>query len=123
MVGLALGMLTLLAMSQVTLAFRFQHRGTDSAIFGKPGFRSALNGEQLISRVRDIQFVISELGRRKAQDRCDLDRIDLSRIGVAGHSFGAQTVQAIAGQRFSAAIEPPLGDPRVRAAVALNTSA
>ncbi|WP_340313517.1 alpha/beta hydrolase family protein [Rhizorhabdus argentea] len=99
-----------------------QHRGTDNAIFGKPGFRSALNGEQLISRVRDIQFVISELGRRKAQDRCDLDRIDLRRIGVAGHSFGAQTVQAIAGQRFPFAIEPPLGDPRVRAAVALSPS-
>lgn len=99
-----------------------QHPGTDSTIFGKPGFRSALNAEQLISRARDVQFVISELGRRTLEGRCDLARIDPKRIGVAGHSFGAQTVQAIAGQSFPIAIEPPLGDPRVRAAVGLSPS-
>ena len=99
-----------------------QHPGTDSAIFGKPGFRSALNGEQLAERARDIQFVIGELGRRVIEGPCNLGRIDPSRIGVAGHSFGAQTVQAIAGQTFPVAIEPPLYDPRVRAAVGLSPS-
>jgi hypothetical protein len=42
MVGLALGMLTLLAMSQVTLAFRFQHRGTDSDIGAQASAMNAL---------------------------------------------------------------------------------
>jgi type IV pilus assembly protein PilW len=42
MVGLALGMLTLLAMLQVTLAFRFQHRGTDSDIGAQASAMNAL---------------------------------------------------------------------------------
>lgn len=99
-----------------------QHRGSDSAIFGKPGFKSALNGEQLIARVRDISFVIGELGRRVMEGECDLRRIDHLRIGVAGHSFGAQTVQAIAGQSFPFVLEPRLSDPRVRAAVGFSPS-
>ena len=99
-----------------------QHPGSDSAIFGKPGFKSALGGDQLMARVGDIQFVIGELGRRVLEGKCDLARIDMARIGMAGHSFGAQTVQAIAGQHFPFVIQPPMSDPRVRAAVGLSPS-
>ena len=42
MVGLALGMLTLLAMSQVYLAFHFQHRGTDSDVGAQTSAMNAL---------------------------------------------------------------------------------
>jgi pimeloyl-ACP methyl ester carboxylesterase len=46
-------------------------------------------------------------------------RLDLGRVGVAGHSFGAWTTLAVAGQAM------PRGgtmflDPRVRAAVAMS---
>ena len=99
-----------------------QHAGSDSAIFGKPHFRAALSAEQLIARARDVQFAIDELGRKTVEGQCDLARIDRSRIGVAGHSFGAQTVQAIAGQSYAVPSEPPLADPRVRAAVGLSPS-
>lgn len=99
-----------------------QHPGTDSAIFGKPGFRALLSGEQLATRARDAQFVIGELGRRVLEGECDLRRIDPLRLGMAGHSFGAQTVQALAGQSFPVTYEPPLSDPRVRAAIGLSPS-
>ena len=99
-----------------------QHPGSDSAIFGKPGFKSALGGDQLIARAGDIQFVIGELGRRVIEGKCDLTRLDMGRIGMAGHSFGAQTVQAIAGQHFPFVMYPPLSDPRVRAAIGLSPS-
>lgn len=99
-----------------------QHPGSDKAIFGKPGFRSALGGDQLIARAGDIQFVIGELGRRVVEGQCDLTRLDTRRIGMAGHSFGAQTVQAIAGQHFPFVMHPPLSDPRVRAAIGLSPS-
>lgn len=99
-----------------------QHHGSDSAIFGKRGFRSALSKEQLAARARDIKFAIDELGRKTFEGPCVLARIDRSRIGVAGHSFGAQTVQAIAGQSFTTPIEPPLFDPRVRAAIGFSPS-
>ncbi|KKC23883.1 alpha/beta hydrolase family protein [Sphingomonas sp. SRS2] len=99
-----------------------QHPGSDSAIFGKPGFKSALGGDQLMARAGDIQFVIGELGRRVIEGTCDLKRIDMARIGMAGHSFGAQTVQAIAGQQFLFVMEPPMSDPRVRAAIGFSPS-
>jgi predicted dienelactone hydrolase len=99
-----------------------QHIGSDSAIFGKPNFRSALSAEQLVARVRDIQFVLTEIGRRPMEGQCDLARVDYSRIGMAGHSFGAQTTQAIAGQSFARRYEPPLSDPRIRAAIAFSPS-
>lgn len=99
-----------------------QHRGSDSAIFGKPGFRAALGSQQLIARARDMRFVIRELGIRREEGICDLRRIDQRRIGIAGHSFGAQTVQAVSGQIFPFPIEPPLVDLKVRAALALSPS-
>jgi predicted dienelactone hydrolase len=99
-----------------------QHRGSDSAIFGKPNFRSALSAEQLMARARDIQFVLNEINRRPSEGQCDLSRVDYGRIGMAGHSFGAQTTQAIAGQSFAKRYEPPLSDPRIKAAIALSPS-
>jgi predicted dienelactone hydrolase len=99
-----------------------QHPGSDSAIFGKANFRSALSAEQLVARARDIQFVLNEISRRPAEGQCDLSRIDYSRIGMAGHSFGAQTTQAIAGQSFAKHYEPPLFDSRIRAAIAFSPS-
>lgn len=99
-----------------------QHPGSDSAIFGKPGFRVALGYEQLTARARDVQFVINEFSRKKTEGLCDLSRIDPERIGMAGHSFGAQTVQAVAGQSFPFNPTPPLHDPRVRAAVGMSPS-
>lgn len=99
-----------------------QHPGSDSAIFGKPGFRTALGFQQLIARALDVHFAIDELGRKVVEGQCDLSRIDRTRIGVAGHSFGAQTVQAIAGQSFAFEAERPLFDVRVRAAVGFSPS-
>ena len=99
-----------------------QHVGTDSAIFGKPGFRSLLGSDQLIARARDVQFVIRELVRRTSEGACDLSRVDQRRIGVAGHSFGAQTVQAVAGQIFPFPVQPTLHDARIRAAIGFSPS-
>ena len=99
-----------------------QHPGSDIALFGKADFRSALSSEQLIARARDVQFVLDEMSRKPNEGQCELSRIDPKRIGMSGHSFGAQTVQAIAGQSFPMLIEPPLYDSRVRAAIGFSPS-
>jgi predicted dienelactone hydrolase len=99
-----------------------QHFGSDSAVFGKRNFRAALNDGQLIVRARDIQFVLNELTRRPFEGACDLGRIDHKRIGMAGHSFGALTTQAIAGQNFEPRIEPSLADSRIKAAIGFSPS-
>ena len=44
----------------------------------------------------------------------------MSRVGMAGHSYGAFTTMAVAGQLFGPA-QKSLGDSRVKAALAMST--
>jgi predicted dienelactone hydrolase len=52
--------------------------------------------EQWLSRAEDIRFVIDRLADVAAESGLR-DRLDASRIGMGGHSFGSQTSQLIAG--------------------------
>jgi predicted dienelactone hydrolase len=96
-----------------------QHAGSDSGIIGGGKIRAAMSIEQLRARADDVHFVIDELAKRKREEGCDLTRLDLDHIGMSGHSFGAQTTLAIAGQHYPAAALR-LGDTRVKAAIALS---
>lgn len=60
--------------------------------------------------------------RRNAGDGILRGRVDLDRVGIAGHSFGAQTVQAIIGQRAARLLTKPspFAEPRVKAAIAFS---
>ncbi len=105
-----------------------QHHGSDDALWrGKSrpaailaAMRSGMTAEQLIARAGDVHFVLDELARRPREGRCDLTRIDLSRIGMSGHSFGAQTTLAVAGESFPGTGDGALRDGRIRAAVAFS---
>ncbi|WCM27408.1 dienelactone hydrolase [Sphingomonas sp. QA11] len=96
-----------------------QHAGSDSGIIGGGGLRRAMSIGQLRARALDVTFVIDEIGRHPHQGACDLTRIDLNRIGMSGHSFGAQTTLAVAGQVYPLA-DVKLADPRIKAGVALS---
>lgn len=108
---------------------QMQHRGSDGAVYrgsAEPEARrarmaAATSPDQLLARVGDARFVLSEIGRVSRVGTCDLSRIDTARAAIAGHSMGAWVVQGIAGQRFNA--EPMLRDLRFRAAVALSPTA
>jgi predicted dienelactone hydrolase len=77
----------------------------------------ALHWAQLGHRVNDCRFVIDQWTQR-----ADLQRfVDPRRIGVAGHSYGALTVQALAGQWYGG--KPLYRDPRITAAIALSPGA
>lgn len=52
---------------------------------------------------------------------CSPGRMDLDRIGVAGHSYGARTVLALAGQSLGAA-GAAFKDTRIAAGLALSPS-
>ncbi|MFZ4687603.1 MAG: alpha/beta hydrolase family protein [Polymorphobacter sp.] len=106
-----------------------EHPGSDAAVYLTPGtpderrarVRAAASGVQLQARVADVGFVLDELARRPSEGACDLTRIDLARIGMAGHSMGAWTVQGVAGQRYYGTT--PFLDSRIKAAIALSPSA
>lgn len=74
--------------------------------------------DNLRNRPRDVSFIIDQLGN----DEQLAAAADMDRIGVAGHSFGAYTMMAVAGML----VDLPEGndasfrDARVKAAVAMS---
>jgi predicted dienelactone hydrolase len=104
------------------------HPGSDASVYAgaanaddlKARVRAAATGVQLQARVGDVSFILDELARRPREGACDLARLNLSRIGLAGHSMGAWTAQAVAGQRYFGAAA--FRDPRIVAAIALSPS-
>ncbi|TPE65042.1 dienelactone hydrolase [Sandaracinobacter neustonicus] len=106
------------------LVIHVQHPGSDSEVWkGKGNPKAALttaaNGRQLMDRAGDMKRVADAVESGLQIGACDLKRGDPARMGAAGHSFGAHTVLAIAGQSFG-----PLGtraaDPRFKAIAALS---
>ena len=106
------------------LVVHVQHPGSDRSVWqgqrdGVRKLKAAAGGQQLADRVRDMSQVADAVAKGLVVGGCGLGRGDAARIGAAGHSFGAHTVLALAGQRFG-----PRGaagrDPRFRAVAALS---
>lgn len=97
-----------------------QHPGSDSAVLrgGMASLRAAASTEQLLARVADVRFVLDEIARRAAQT--PWSRVRRDAIGLGGNSFGALTVQALAGQRYPMPVS--LADARLKAFVAMSPS-
>ncbi|MCA9199391.1 MAG: dienelactone hydrolase [Planctomycetales bacterium] len=85
-----------------------QHPGSDEDVWrsGRLGDRirkltQAANARNLRERVRDVSFVIDQLAVLNAEASHALEgRLDLDKIGMSGHSFGAMTTMALAGSRI-----------------------
>lgn len=78
-----------------------QHPGTDSSLWeGKPGHpwdvirATHIPRSATLQRLKDVPFVLSKLS---TLDCAPL--MDMTRVGMSGHSFGAMTTQVMAGQR------------------------
>jgi dienelactone hydrolase len=97
-----------------------QHPGSDAEVIagGRAALRQAADARQLLARVADIRFVLDELERRQVE--APWSRLRLDAVGLAGHSFGAVTTLALAGQRW--AVPASLAEPRLRAFVAFSPS-
>jgi predicted dienelactone hydrolase len=109
-----------------------QHPGSDDTVWREapPGERmSALRAAgtlgQLVHRMHDVVAVLDALttGPEGDKQRGLADRMDLNRIGIAGHSFGAYTAQAVAGQWVAPSIPGTWPDPRIKAALMLSPGA
>ena len=100
-----------------------QHPGSDTEVLdgGMQALRAAANTDQLMARVRDMQFAVDEVERRVTSSTGAWSRVRLDALGASGHSFGAATVQALAGQRFRLA-NAGLAEPRFKAFVAFSPS-
>lgn len=103
------------------------HIGSDRAILKSGPILAAMKAaivdtSNLVNRPLDISFVIDSLPSIEGALPQLRDRMDRTRIGVAGHSFGAYTAMAVAG----AVIHLPgghtrnFGDTRIRAFMAMS---
>ena len=107
-----------------------QHPGSDAGVWqGKPpaqrmaDLKEAANVRNFLARVKDVGAVLDQLARWNTDNGQVLSgRMDLSHVGMAGHSFGAATSQAVGGQTFAKAGHA-FTDPRIKAAVILSPSA
>lgn len=106
-----------------------QHPGSDKGVWKDlpPGQRMAAMqraaaAKNFLLRVRDVPAVLDQLRQWHAsEDHALAGRLDLKRVGMSGHSFGAITTQAVSGQRTLGG-RISFADPRIRAAVVLSPS-
>ena len=112
------------------IVVHLQHPGSDEAVWkGAPAadrrtaLKQAAGSANLLLRVGDARFAIDEVLRRKAAGEERWKRADTARIGMSGHSFGAHTTLAVAGQGFPVAGVPSAPDSRVKAAIAFSPAA
>lgn len=110
------------------VVIQVQHPGSDESVWkDKPvaqrlaAMQRAANAENLLLRVADVKAVLDQLEPWHQQPGHFLHgRLNLKRIGMSGHSFGAGTTQAVCGQRFP--IGPSVKDERIKAAVIMSPS-
>jgi predicted dienelactone hydrolase len=106
-----------------------QHPGSDDTVWRDKPFADRLNAmrkaaglDNFMLRVKDIPVVLDQLDRWNQNPNHALaGRLDMKKIGMSGHSFGAVTTQAVSGQTY------PLGgtslaDKRIKAAIAFSPS-
>ncbi|MFM7181951.1 MAG: alpha/beta hydrolase family protein [Verrucomicrobiales bacterium] len=104
-----------------------QHPGSDDAVWKSakagerlPAMRQAASGENLLLRAGDVPAALDQLERWNTEKGHALfGKMDFSRVGMSGHSFGAMTTQLLAGQTL---VGKSFADSRVKAAVVMSPS-
>lgn len=84
--------------------------------------QAAADPMNAVNRARDVGFVIDQMEKLDAGPGELESRVDLGRIGIAGHSFGANTTLVAAGQVFLLPGGRELGfaEPRIKAAIPMS---
>ena len=106
-----------------------QHLGSDEGVWKDErmanrmsAMKSAASAEAFMDRVKDVPAVIDALEKWNGEKGHELfGRMDLDHIGMSGHSFGAFTTQAMAGQSFISGKFTYL-EKRIDAAVMMSPS-
>lgn len=98
-----------------------QHEGSDRSIWTANIFsmysnvQNATREAHAIDRVFDVQFSITEILKKEPWGQ----RIDPLRIGIAGHSYGANTALMLSGAKIDR-MNTLLNDSRIKAALIIS---
>lgn len=108
--------------------FHLQHPGTDDSLWrglsSEAEIYDALkrgmwDARGALDRFQDTRFAVAELARR-SETGPFAGHLDLSRIGMAGHSYGGVSVMVAAGQRMGPGGQWAFKEPRVRAGFVMS---
>jgi predicted dienelactone hydrolase len=112
-----------------------QHPGSDESVWKEAEageryqtLRRAASGQNLRLRTQDVTAVLDQLEKwNKTSGHQLAGRLDLTRAGMSGHSFGAVTTQAVSGQTFRGFGAAGRGgasstEPRIKASVIFSPS-
>lgn len=111
------------------VAVFLQHPGSDESVWKNvpqserlSAMKDAASVDNALLRMKDVSVVLDALTTWNATAGHALEkRLDLSHVGMSGHSFGAVTTQAVSGQSFPfASIDPR--ERRISAAVMMSPS-
>ena len=91
------------------IAFHIQHPGSDISVWQNSGSgradimrtmeASLRNPRNALNRFQDIPFVLDQFRKLDVSDPVFKGHLDLGRIGMAGHSYGARSTMFAAGER------------------------
>jgi predicted dienelactone hydrolase len=106
-----------------------QHAGSDDSVWKdeqipkrKATMQQAASAQNFVLRARDIPAVLDQLEKwNQDAEHVLAERLDMERVGMSGHSFGAVTTQAVSGQSFPTR-GPQFTDTRIKAAIAFSPS-
>ncbi len=106
-----------------------QHPGSDDGVWkdapaaGRMAkLKAAASAENFTLRSQDVVAVLDHLSLwQKESGHALAGRLDVERVGMSGHSFGAVTTQAVGGQSLPL-VGAKFADTRIRAAVAMSHS-
>jgi predicted dienelactone hydrolase len=112
------------------VAVFLQHPGSDISIWKDKApadrlgaLKKAMNLENFLLRAKDVSAVLDQLGKWNVEKGHALaGRLDMEKIGMSGHSFGAITTEAVSGQ-VTLSGRATFTDPRIKAAVIFSPSA
>jgi dienelactone hydrolase len=107
-----------------------QHPGSDDSVWKgeavgerMAAMRRAASLENFLLRAQDIPAVLNQLETwNAAKFNALAGRLDMKRIGMSGHSFGAVTTEAVSGESLPTG-EQKFAESRIKAAIVFSPSA
>ncbi len=107
------------------ISVHLQHEGSDDSVWRNGGMQAmgrAANGKNAVDRAGDVSFAIDQLEKLNKDANFPLrGKLNLQKIGMAGHSFGANTTLLVSGLKLPLA--KSLADPRIQCAIAMSSPA
>jgi predicted dienelactone hydrolase len=106
-----------------------QHHGSDESVWKDAPLlqrmvtlKQAASLKNTLDRFQDVSAVLNQLDKwNLTTDHLLSSRLDMQKVGMSGHSFGAITTQGVSGQSFGR-LGQRYTDSRIDAAIAFSPS-